>query len=77
LADWLIRILSPHGGIILDPFAGSGTTPVAAAKSGRGYIGTEVISEYVEIAEHRLHMVARVQDQADLLSVAASRSRAS
>lgn len=54
LADWLIRLLTPLGGVVCDPFAGSGTTLVAAQKAGRGYIGTEIMAEYVEIAERRL-----------------------
>lgn len=55
-ADWLIRLLSPLGGVICDPFAGSGTTLIAAQKAGRGYLGTEIRAEYVEIAERRLRV---------------------
>ena len=42
------------GGTILDPFLGSGTTALAAAKRGRRYIGIELNPEYVALAEERL-----------------------
>lgn len=44
----------PPGGLILDPFAGSGTTGVAALLSGRNFIGIERESAYVDIATDRL-----------------------
>jgi DNA modification methylase len=53
----LIRTLieaSSHGGIVLDPFAGSGTTGIAAAKLGRGFIGIEVDPTIAESATRRL-----------------------
>ncbi len=40
--------------IVLDPFAGSGTTLVAAKKLGCSYLGIEIVPEYVEIARNRL-----------------------
>lgn len=49
----IVRIC-PVGGVVLDPFAGSGTTGVAAMLEGRRFIGCEVIPEYVEIAQGRL-----------------------
>ncbi len=45
---------TPFGGIILDPFAGSGTTCMAAKKVGRYYIGIEKDPEYIRIAEARI-----------------------
>ena len=45
---------SRDGGIILDPFIGSGTTAVVAKKHNRGFIGIELNSEYVKMAERRL-----------------------
>ena len=45
---------SPPGGIVLDPFFGSGTTGVVAAKHGRQWIGIELNPEYIRIAEERL-----------------------
>jgi DNA modification methylase len=45
---------SNEGDVVLDPFAGSGTTCVAAKKLNRNYIGIEINSEYVDICEKRL-----------------------
>jgi site-specific DNA-methyltransferase (adenine-specific) len=47
----------PPGGIILDPFAGSGTTGVAAIMSGRRFIGVEREAAYVQIARERLEKI--------------------
>lgn len=44
----------PPGGLILDPFAGSGSTGVACKELGRQFIGFECIPEYVEMANERL-----------------------
>lgn len=44
----------PEGGIVLDPFMGSGTTALVAKKLGRRYIGCEINAEYVRIAERRI-----------------------
>jgi DNA modification methylase len=45
---------TPTGGIVLDPFLGSGTTALAAQNTGRPYIGIEKEKEYIRIAEARL-----------------------
>jgi len=45
---------SREGGIILDPFLGSGTTAVTALKLLRKYIGCEINPEYIKIAEQRI-----------------------
>jgi DNA modification methylase len=44
----------PLGGLVLDPFIGSGTTAVVAANLGRNYIGIELNNEYVKLAEDRI-----------------------
>jgi len=49
----LVKIVPPDG-VILDPFAGSGTTCVAAAMEGRRFIGIEMEPAYAEIAQRRL-----------------------
>lgn len=54
LMRWLVRLVTPPGGIVLDPFAGSGTTGCAAALEGFEFIGIEQSAEYVEIAERRI-----------------------
>lgn len=57
--EYLIKMITPKGGIVLDPFAGSGSTLVAAKQSGFGYIGIEKEEEYVKIAEARLKSVPK------------------
>ena len=54
LMAWLVRLVTPPGGIVLDPFAGSGSTLVAAKREGFQYIGIEREAEYVEIAKARV-----------------------
>ncbi len=44
----------PRGGVLMDPFSGSGTTGVVGKKFGRSYIGIELNPEYVAISERRL-----------------------
>jgi len=55
----LIQTFSRPGALVLDPFSGSGSTLVAAALAGRGYLGIELEAEYCRIAERRLAGVAR------------------
>ncbi|MBM4050058.1 MAG: site-specific DNA-methyltransferase [Planctomycetes bacterium] len=50
LPSWFIRLFTKPGDLVLDPFLGSGTTAVAAAKLGRNYLGIEVNEEYCELA---------------------------
>lgn len=57
LMEYLIKMITPKGGIVLDPFAGSGSTLVAAKQNGFQYIGCELDSEYIKIAEARLEAV--------------------
>lgn len=45
----------PEGGLVLDPFMGSGTTAFVASKLGRNYYGFEINPEYIEIQKRRLH----------------------
>ncbi len=45
---------SKPGGIVLDPFAGSGTSGVVAAQEGRGFIGIEIKPEYSKMSEQRI-----------------------
>jgi len=53
LFQYLIELLSPSGGVILDPFCGSGSTGVAAIQCGRSFIGVEMEADYVTIANAR------------------------
>lgn len=54
LMEWLIRLVTPPGGIVLDPFAGSGTTGVAAARLGIPCVMIEMSEEYCEIIARRI-----------------------
>ncbi|QOJ16060.1 MAG: site-specific DNA-methyltransferase [Planctomycetia bacterium] len=53
-AERLVRMFSFVGDTVLDPFAGSGTTGVAAARWGRNSIGIEVDKSYLDLARKRL-----------------------
>ena len=54
LARLCVQAGCPPGGTVLDPFAGTGTSLVAAANTGRNYIGFELNPEYAAMANHRL-----------------------
>ena len=55
LMRYLVRLTkTPTGGVVLDPFCGSGTTGIACVLEGRAFIGIERESDYVEIAEKRI-----------------------
>jgi DNA modification methylase len=58
LMRYLVRLVTPKGGIVLEPFAGSGTTLLAAKKEGFEFVGIERELEYCKIAEQRLESVA-------------------
>ena len=57
LMEYLIKMVTPRGGVVLDPFAGSGTTLVSAKMNGFGYIGIELTEEYIPIIKARLKSV--------------------
>jgi site-specific DNA-methyltransferase (adenine-specific) len=54
LPERLIRLYTYAGDVVLDPFLGSGSTAVAAARNGRRYVGYDTDPEYVEIARERI-----------------------
>ncbi len=54
VCSWWTRYLCPPGGVCLDPFAGSGTTALAALKHGASWVGIERVPEYVAIARKRI-----------------------
>jgi site-specific DNA-methyltransferase (adenine-specific) len=58
LMAWLVRLVTPPGGTTLDPFAGSGSTLVAAKREDFGFIGIEREAEYVEISRARTGVAA-------------------
>jgi site-specific DNA-methyltransferase (adenine-specific) len=54
LMQWLCRLVTPQGGLVLDPFMGSGSTGKAALLEGFSFLGIEREEAYVEIARRRL-----------------------
>lgn len=54
LARFFVRLLCPAGGLVLDPFTGSGTTGVVAVQEGRNFVGLELKPGYVELARDRI-----------------------
>jgi site-specific DNA-methyltransferase (adenine-specific) len=54
LMSYLVRLVTPPGGTVLDPFAGSGSTGVAALEEGMGFVGIEQDQEYYETAKERI-----------------------
>lgn len=68
LMRWLLR-LTPPGGVVLDPFAGSGTTGVAALLEGRQFIGCELSEHYAEIARQRCAEAATQGVQQSMVEV--------
>jgi adenine-specific DNA-methyltransferase len=62
----LIETFCPRGGIVLDPFAGSGSTLIAARSLGRRYLGVELDPQYHDLASKRMqaytHRIAQYVD---------------
>jgi DNA modification methylase len=54
LAEFFIRVASPEGGVVIDPFAGSGTTVVVAHRLGRKAGGFEIHEDYVRVSRQRI-----------------------
>ena len=54
LMRWLVRLIAPPNGIVLDPFCGSGSTGAAAVLEGRQFLGIEREAKYIDIACARI-----------------------
>jgi hypothetical protein len=67
----LVRLVTPPGGVVLDPFTGSGSTGKAAILEGFDFIGVELIDEYLPIIEGRLSHAVTQRAQAEADAVAA------
>ena len=67
LMRWLVKLVTPIGGTVLDPFTGSGTTGMACRYEQREFIGIEREADYVAIAERRIAAVAPLFAPASLL----------
>ena len=70
LMRYLVRLVTPKGGVVLDPYLGSGTTAVAAIEEGMSYVGIELDPQYVEISRSRLKIVEESKESTleDLVS---------
>lgn len=65
LMRWLVRLVTPAGGTVLDPFTGSGSTGKAAILEGRSFVGCELTAQYLPIARARIAAaVAQAAEQA-------------
>ena len=60
LMRWLVRLVTPPGGIVLDPFLGSGTTAMAALLEGFDWRGIEMTDDYLPIIEGRIKRAGQV-----------------
>jgi DNA modification methylase len=65
LAETCIAAGCPPGGLVLDPFLGSGTTAVAAEKLGRRYLGIDCVPEYCEMARTRIAVAGTTSSPPD------------
>jgi DNA modification methylase len=66
LMQYLIRLVTPDNGTVLDPFCGSGSTGKAAILEGKRFIGIELTAEYLPIIEGRLkHAYLTLDDKED------------
>ena len=61
LMRYLCRLVTPPGGLVLDPFAGSGSTLVAAHLEGFHAVGIEREADYITIARRRIDEATRQQ----------------
>lgn len=73
LMRWLVRLVTPVGGTVLDPFTGSGSTGKAAVLEGRSFIGCELTADYLPIARARI--AAAVERAASDLAAAVAETR--
>lgn len=54
LMEWLVKLVTPVGGMTLDPFMGSGSTGIAAVKNGYRFVGIEMDEKYFQISRQRI-----------------------
>jgi len=66
LMEYLVRLVTPSGGVVLDHFLGSGTTAVAAKRLGYDFVGIEQSEEYAAIAQRRVD-AAKCEALGDLI----------
>jgi DNA modification methylase len=73
LPEQLIRLYTFEGDLVLDPFMGSGSALVAAARLGRRYVGYDTDADYVDIARRRVAEALAAEDLDDAELRAAAR----
>ncbi|MDQ1921656.1 site-specific DNA-methyltransferase [Massilia sp. CCM 9206] len=72
LMAYLCRLVTPPGGVVLDPFMGSGSTGKACMREGFEFIGIDMTAEYLPIAQARIeHELAKVTAAAELAAIPA------
>jgi DNA modification methylase len=67
---WLVRLVTPPGGVVLDPFTGSGSTGKAARMEGSRFIGIEADPSFAEIARQRAGETSALDDLMEAISEA-------
>ena len=65
LMRYLIKLVTPPGGTVLDPFTGSGSTGKAALLDGYKFVGVELTEEYLPIIEGRLKWASEQEGETD------------
>jgi hypothetical protein len=73
---WLINLLTPPGGVVCDPFLGSGSSAVAAVRGGFRFVGCEKTEEYLPIIEGRIRHAEATCIEAESAKGAATDSSA-
>lgn len=66
LPEWFIKLFTQRGDVVLDPFAGSGTSCMVAKEIGRYYVGVELNEEYYKLANENLRITQILSDQPPL-----------
>lgn len=64
LMQYLVRLVTPPNGVVLDPYCGSGTTGIACTLEGFNFVGIEQDAEYCKIAESRIVNFVEKQEDA-------------
>jgi site-specific DNA-methyltransferase (adenine-specific) len=77
LAERLVRMLSFAGDTVLDPFAGSGSTAVAAIRAGRSSISIEIEETYLNAAVSRVASTARIPQREQIVTISIAHATAS
>ncbi len=63
LPEWFIKLFTIEGDVVLDPFMGSGTTNIVAARLNRNSIGIEIIPEYYSLVKERFNSIIESNNQ--------------